>query len=708
MSGPSAELVDGVSVIVRTHAGGEWIGKALQSLVDQTLDPSKFEIVVVVNGPADATSAVIAEFRQKHPDHNFKVVHSPVWGGGPATNVGFGAAGRTYVTIVDDDDWVSPRYLAALFAAAKPNSVVHAFLADVDPDDRDCADFDTYLNRSIAVFAGQKINWLDAAAATSLNAGKLVWTEHARAIGAPNIPRSTDVVFWNSLVATLAVDLRVVSAESGAVYYRLRRSGSISRPENEGWDLGVTARLDAYEILAGFAANGRAEVRELLHQKASMMAQNLRNWLHDHPGEHRRVVEEIQRRKLVDFPWLTLNRDRAREVAIVYKFLPTRDTSSLVSSRRILARGNVVDVVRGSTVRRGSTDYDVLELVRPFIGKTITVDGPMFFGPGRSWRTFARLGIRDLEERDAILVERGESKYTHAYSRAMWPHSHVLASLYKARRPEVFWRAEFSDPLSRDVHDVLRVGKRPSDEFSTEIDQAVLAAGWTIPDGLTGYQWLEFVTFVLADEVLFTNENQRTYMLDQLGDAKLAAQVLAKSVVEHHPTSPANFYQASPIADPFDHEFVNVGYFGAFYPTRGLTEVVEALGNLSPEERAKLKLHVFTGDPQQVETQFAEVGLGDVVVGHPLVPYLDMLSLTTKLDCLLVNDARTLDTRNINPYLPSKISDYAGSGRPVWAIVEPGSVLSTRDVQYRSELGDAAAATAVLAEVIARGPISLD
>jgi hypothetical protein len=88
------------------------------------------------------------------------------------------------------------------------------------------------------------------------------------------------------------------------------------------------------------------------------------------------------------------------------------------------------------------------------------------------------------------------------------------------------------------------------------------------------------------------------------------------------------------------------------------------------------------------------------------VPFLEFLNLTTLFDVLLVNDAATAQHHAVNPYLPSKISDYRGSGTPIWAICEPGSILSTQPVDFSSELGDVAGATAALRALIARGPRS--
>lgn len=45
-------------------------------------------------------------------------------------------------------------------------------------------------------------------------------------------------------------------------------------------------------------------------------------------------------------------------------------------------------------------------------------------------------------------------------------------------------------------------------------------------------------------------------------------------------------------------------------------------------------------------------------------------------DYLLVNDAETKGIKPLNPYLPSKVSDYLGANVPFWALVEAGSPLS--------------------------------
>ena len=75
-----------------------------------------------------------------------------------------------------------------------------------------------------------------------------------------------------------------------------------------------------------------------------------------------------------------------------------------------------------------------------------------------------------------------------------------------------------------------------------------------------------------------------------------------------------------------------------------------------------------------------------------MVPYLDFLSVSNNFDCLIVNDAQTKGFKWVNPYLPSKLSDYRGSNAAIWALFEEGSelekVIKQGAIEYHSTLGN--------------------
>jgi hypothetical protein len=69
------------------------------------------------------------------------------------------------------------------------------------------------------------------------------------------------------------------------------------------------------------------------------------------------------------------------------------------------------------------------------------------------------------------------------------------------------------------------------------------------------------------------------------------------------------------------------------------------------------------------------------------------------MDILIINDATT--DKKINPYLPSKLSDYIGSGKDIWALYEKGSILSSKsNIKYCSELNNIEESISVIREII--------
>ncbi len=92
-----------ISVVICTHNRAMLLSGALQSLVDQTLTPALFEIIVVDNASTDETTTVVGGFQGRHPEHSTILVHEPRLGLNYARNAGFTNARGTYVAYMDDD-----------------------------------------------------------------------------------------------------------------------------------------------------------------------------------------------------------------------------------------------------------------------------------------------------------------------------------------------------------------------------------------------------------------------------------------------------------------------------------------------------------------------------------------------------------------------------------------------------------------------------
>jgi len=693
------DLFPGVTVLVRTYKGVERIRRTLDSLCAQTLDSTQFEVLVVPNGPDDGTAELLRRYRIEHPELDLRVVRSHAQGIGTSMNVGLAAARREYLTVVDDDDIVSARFLEGLFTHANPAAIAHGYLANLEPDGRGPADFDTYVNRGLAPAIGQTVHPWVVPTSLMFNVCKLVWTPYARAVRArENLRFATDVVYWHELVNTFNLEICVLAAHEHTVYYRSLRTGSHSRPTEAPYELAIKARLDAIEALLPMALDPTSYVTKVARLCVDSQAEAMGRYLRDHPDEHSRVIAEVDHRGMHASVFRPLNRKRARDLVTCYTFVPSNNTSALVAARRVRERGVCVDVVSHDMSGVHDKDPAANVIVRRHLGDRKTVQGKPRFSNWPGMVDYCLDGMEVIEEWEA---NRGV--YRSVYSRAMWPASHVLGALYKIRRPDTKWIAEFSDPLSENISgDLRKGGKRGDDALSRELEEAMREAGHLHDPQHTLLQWVEHLAYALADEIIFTNVHQQTTMLQGIATEELRAQVRERSTISAHPTLPGEFYDMSDVAYPLEPGKVHLAYFGAFYPTRGLTEVTDAIRAMPRSARDRLKVHVFTKDPADLRKALRKADMHDTVVVNNYVPYLDFLHLTTLFDCLLVNDARTTDTHEVNPYLPSKVSDYAGSGTPIWAVVEPGSVLSQRDVAFTSNLGDVDGALEVLAELTAR------
>lgn len=678
-----------LSVVVTTDRGSRWVGRCLQSLADQTLSTDRFEVVLVQHGPDDGTAAYVAQLRASHPALALRHVRSSGLTRAAAKNLGLRTGRGVWVTFVHDEDWVAPTYLEALLDRCTPGLVALGLLVDVTSAQAPVS-FTAPRLRRVLRHQGRTVRAGRVPAAFGYGPAKAVEREVALGTGFdPDLTGGEDVVFWARILLASEVRVQVCGIAADAIYYRSVRKNP-HLPERDP----LTLLVGLHRLLTlPLVSRAQLASRNWMVTEETAV---LNRYLRTYPDAHRIVVEERRRLGLTVVELSRLNRGVARDLAILYTAVPYVDTSANVAARRIRAAGTVVDVLSADMSRDLTVDESAGLVWAEFVDQSVqteTVPATIWW-PGIN--SFCRHGLHRI-----TTWERAKGRYRTVYSRTMHPASHVLAAWYKIRNPEVVWTAEFSDPI---LHNVLGAEResvgRTDPVIMGEFRAALVQRGVRVPDTENMFVWIETLAYALADRLIFTNDHQLGYMMDHFGDPDLAARARARAVVAAHPTLPPEFYHRVRSSYGVDPGVVNLAYFGVFYVTRGLTEVVEAIRGLEPAIREGFRLHVFTSQPADLAAQAAEAGIDDVVVANAYVDYLEYLNLTTVFDVLLVNDARTLDTHDRNPYLPSKLSDYAGSGRPIWGIVEPGSVLSSRPLAYQSELGDVDGAREVLRQVV--------
>lgn len=115
-----------ISAIICTYNRSEILTGALESLVQQSLSPHCYEIIVVDNASTDETTEVVRAFQEKHPGYTIVLIHEPQQGLAYARNTGLRHARGGYVAYLDDDARAHPDWLKnalELFETVKPTPI---------------------------------------------------------------------------------------------------------------------------------------------------------------------------------------------------------------------------------------------------------------------------------------------------------------------------------------------------------------------------------------------------------------------------------------------------------------------------------------------------------------------------------------------------------------------------------------------------------
>ena len=389
----------------------------------------------------------------------------------------------------------------------------------------------------------------------------------------------------------------------------------------------------------------------------------------------------------------------ADELIISFYFPPSKDVAGMVLAKRHILEGNKFDVIQNSSNDDG--DWEFKELLDEYINERILIDADCnpTFAP--CVFEFVDKSLHELDKRPA---------YKKISTRLWHIANHFLAMEYKFRHPDVYWKAEFSDPIKTDIFNKRREAKKNkrvnNEEYITKLNRYISDLNSRegsdfkpVEKSVDVYFLAEYITYLFADEIIFTNENQRDFMLKSLQE-DLKNFVLAKSDIKPHPTLPYEYYTINDYEENLDSSMINIAYFGNIYSKRHFEVIYHAFEVLNHKFKSKLQFHFYLNEKELVEILTEGLEIADNIHLKDTVDHLDYLNLTTKFDVLIVNDLITSDCFDKNPYLPSKLSEYLGSGSDIWAIYEKGSTLEKADVKYKSDVHDFASNIDVLVRIL--------
>ena len=101
-----------LSIIVPVYNVKAYLERCIASLLDQDLDRSEHEIILVDDGSTDGSGTLCDELAAR--ETNIRVIHKENGGLSSARNAGIAVAGGDYIQFVDSDDYLMPSVLKGL------------------------------------------------------------------------------------------------------------------------------------------------------------------------------------------------------------------------------------------------------------------------------------------------------------------------------------------------------------------------------------------------------------------------------------------------------------------------------------------------------------------------------------------------------------------------------------------------------------------
>lgn len=377
-----------------------------------------------------------------------------------------------------------------------------------------------------------------------------------------------------------------------------------------------------------------------------------------------------------------------KTLVISYFFPPSNFTSAVVQAKRIISNKEHVDLLY---VDDGGSYNSLRELVDEFIDLKIPI------------KINAENKLDIIKEFNNS-ISHIKKDYSAVYSRS-WPeYNHFLALEYKLENPNVFWRAEFSDPIFVNIDNSRRKNKLNfDDDYINKVNSKIAKLNKDLPliaNPVNTFALVEYLTFIFADEIIFTNYNQREIMLKS-SPWDVYDLIVSKSIIKAHPTLDNDYYNIKSSDIDLDDDCINIAYFGNdYYSQRHFESLFYAYDSLVHKYKNKIKFYFFLSNDKLFRLFIKDLEIANNIIIKKPIDYLEFLNACNKFDVLLVNDVITNYSFEFNPYLPSKLADYLGSSSDIWAICESGSILGGVDCRYKSDIHDYDSSREVLLKLL--------
>ena len=646
-----------VTVIIPTYKPNDYIETAINSVLNQNYEKNKIHLLVIVNGQNED---YYEDLKEKYAKNKIvDIIYTEIPGVSNARSYGLSFVKTKYITYLDDDDYFTENYFQEYLSVSDSDvAIIISKMSDTS-ESQEMND-ETYINNTIrSINPNDGVFYTDdyfkLSSLFSTICGKIYRTKYIKSldITPDNLPHSEDLYFWVKNVSNLKVKMKIANGNSKESYIRRIVKDSRSRPKNEDDNINfyIYDRLNMIQLFEDELLDSKNDLLAKRFILNKIRSQN--NLMLNHYNTLDLNLKEECLEKIKESKSIFLNKSLFglhKGIAFCHNFPPFIDASAYVASKRLSKidelAGNIInwDVIAADMANARSKDlyYDMFFANNQYT-KIIRTEGKAYFSEK----------AQDLWGKKVYkMAEELGTDYEYIYSRSMWAGSHVAAYLYKQKHPEAIWYAEFSDPIYKGTDNE----KRPT------------AITYTGDEEYLNNFWFDVEKYVFekADKILFTNENQKKYMLSYHDE--IADDILSKCIVLNHPVINSKYAHIIESDYSIDKNKINIAYFGSFYKNRNGEDLLKFLSN--PD----VILHLFTSNKDDIPSD-------ERIKVNDLVSNLEFLNIASKMDYLYLNDVTF--PGDINPYLPSKLADYISTNSQIIAVVNKGTELekySTKNI----------------------------
>lgn len=298
----------GISVIIPTYNGENHIKGLLESIENQSLSPEQYELIFIINGSLYPTIEILNEFMEKNPEINVEIHFTKVSGAGNARNIGIDLVKREFTTFVDDDDFLSPNYLEKLLEHSKENRIVMSNFIDIDEESHE--EMESY----VLPFSNKTHGIIKEAPVKFANLASIIT---AKAIPSPAIKSTKfntelengeDISYYGRLYSKFDFEFYVIDRNEEAIYYRLKRSSSVSRQELS-YEFNILGRLKVIEDLnSSLEYTENEKIQKYIKICCGGQTGLMRKYLNEYPEDKEKVLKEIEKHDFKYFPYNKLEK----------------------------------------------------------------------------------------------------------------------------------------------------------------------------------------------------------------------------------------------------------------------------------------------------------------------------------------------------------------------------------------------------------------